>query len=443
MKKLILLMSILGIYTSCITQDSLEKSDRNKPTAIYIVNPSNPSTTIQGNIEWGEGTDSSPDYAYVSLPPEASLDSVQIQSITIPSLAKVEPNIKSVTNFNTTQTFWVIAENGTNKRRLDVIITVGTYERQIKYSSLTDFWVPIGQFSDGNSYYNIGETGQSTPWANTNIVAAILNKATCVPSGFPNPTGNVVLSTLYNKTAGISVGSGIASANIFIGAFRSNSANFLPRDKQRNNTDHGIPFIYKPRAIKFEYKYTPGTQVEEWIEGTGAAKWVSRDVNEKDSMEMYAIIQKRVYDQSNPQSTKFYRIGSAGFISSETTSEWTTKEVTFHYGQSSIINSTSTDPQAYRVAGINKEWSPIFVHHYYNDGTENGPPVQASTGNDTWKYTTQRVTELWGTTTDEATHLTLSFSSSANGWKYKGAGTDPNRARLGSRLEIRNVELVY
>lgn len=443
MKKATLYSFIFLFLNACISYDSFETSDKNKPTAIYIVNPTNPGTTIQGNIEWGEGTDESPDYAYVSLPPGTSLDSVQIQSITIPSLATVEPSIKSVTDFNTTRTFWIIAENGINKRRLDVIINVGTYERQIKYSTLTDYWVPIGQFSDGNSYYNIGEAGQSTPWANTNIVAAILNKATCVPSGFPNPTGNVVLTTLYNKTAGISVGSGIASANIFIGAFRSNSANFLPRDKQRNNTDHGIPFIYKPRALKFEYKYTPGTQVEEWIEGTGAAKWVSRDVNETDSMEVYAILQKRDYNQENPQSTKFYRIGSAGFISSETKSEWITKEITFYYGQTNITNSPSTDPQAYRVAGINKEWSPIFVHHYYNDGTSNGPPVQTSTGNDTWKYTTQRVSEVWGANTDEPTHLVLSFSSSANGWKYKGAGTDPNRARLGSRLEVRNVELIY
>jgi hypothetical protein len=435
----------IGIFTSCFNPDVFEKSDRNKATTIYVVNPNNPTSTIQGSVIWNEGTDDAPDLASISLPPGSDLENVTIQSIVVPSLASVEPDYKTVHDFTGVQTFWVIAENGTDKRRLDVQMTVGEYERQLKYGSLTDYWYEIGAFNDGNKYYNIGEAGQPTPWANTNVVAAILNKATCIPSAFPDPLGHVVLTTLYNKTAGSTVGSGIASANIFLGEFRANGANFLPRDKQRNNADQGINFIYKPRAVQIEYKYTPGTQVEEWVEGTGAVKWLSKDINETDSMEIWVALQNRVYDSKNPANTVFKRIGSGGFISSETVTAWKTIEVKLYYGRATIESSVASDPSAFRMAGINKPWSPLWVYHFYTDPATgvNGPPVKDQNSNDKWNYTTQRITETWGTENDAVTHLSMTLNASAGGWKYKGAGTDPTRNRMGSKLEVRNIELLY
>jgi hypothetical protein len=435
----------IGIFTSCFNPDVFEKSDRNKATTIYVVNPNNPTSTIQGSVIWNEGTDDAPDLASISLPPGTDLENVTIQSIVVPSLASVDPDYKTVHNFTGVQKFWVIAENGTDKRRLDVQMTVGEYERQLKYGSLTDYWYEIGAFNDGNKYYNIGEAGQPTSWANTNVVAAILNKATCIPSAFPDPTGHVVLTTLYNKTAGSTVGSGIASANIFLGEFRANGANFLPRDKQRNNADQGINFIYKPRAVQIEYKYTPGTQVEEWVEGTGAVKWLSKDINETDSMEIWVALQNRTYDSKNPANTVFKRIGSGGFISSEKVIEWKTIEIKLYYGRSAIEGSVTSDPSSYRMAGINKPWSPLWVYHFYTDTEtgENRPPIKDPNSAEKWIYTTQRITETWGSDNDPVTHLSMTLNASAGGWKYKGAGYDPTRNRLGSKLEIRNVELLY
>ncbi len=435
---------LLGLM-SCIDEDVFEKSKRNRPTGIYVVNPINPGTTLQGDIQWGDGTESSPDQAFVSLPPNSSLDSIQIQSITIPSLAWVEPDYRTIYDFNDIQTFWVVAENGIDRRQLDVSMSVGEFERQIKYGSLTNYWFPIGQFSDGNNYFSVGEEGQYTPWANTNVVAAVLNKATCIPSEFPYPNGHVTLTTLYNGVAGSTVGSGIAAATIFVGAFRANGANFLPRDKQRNNTDHGIPFVYKPKGLRFEYKYKPGTQVVEWVQGSGVTKWVAEERNETDSMEIWAILHKRVYDQQNPANTKFYRIGSAGFISSETVEEWRSHEITFYYGRQEIENSIEADPFSYRVAGINKPWAPIWVHQFYTDPESgvNGPPIQETGNSSNWKYTTQRILEIWGNNTDTPTHLSLNFTASAGGYRYKGAGVNPSKGHDGSTLEIRNVELIY
>lgn len=443
--KIISFISALFLLTACFNPDIFEKSDRNKATAIYIVNPANPTSAIQGSVIWNEGTDEAPDLASISLPPGSDLTNVTIQSIVVPSLASVEPDYKSVHDFTGVQTFWVIAENGIDRRRLDVQITVGQYERQLKYSSLTNYWFEIGTFSDGNSYYNIGEAGQPTPWANTNVVAAILNKAACIPSGFPDPAGHVVLTTLYNKTAGSTVGAGIASANIFLGEFRANGANFLPRDKQRNNADQGIDFIYKPRAVQLEYKYTPGTQVEQWVEGSGAVKWTSVDLNETDSMEIWVALQNRSYDSKNPANTVFKRIGSGGFINSEKVTEWRTIEVKLYYGKAAIEGSVASDPASYRMAGIYKPWSPLWVYHFYTDPVTglNGPPIKEPNSNDKWNYSTQRITETWGLESDPVTHLSMTINASAGGWQYKGAGTDPNRNRLGSKLEVRNVELLY
>lgn len=443
--KIICIITVLFSITACFDPDVFEKSDRNKATTIYIVNPTNPTSTIQGSVIWNEGTDAAPDLASISLPPGSDLTDVTIQSIVVPSLASVEPDYESVHDFTGVQTFWVIAENGVDRRRLDVQITVGQYERQLKYSSLTDNWFEIGAFSDGNRYYNVGEAGQPTPWANTNVVAAILNKAACIPSEFPNPTGHVVLTTLYNKTAGSTVGSGIAAANIFLGEFRASSANFLPRDKQRNNADQGIDFIYKPRAVQLEYKYTPGTQVEQWVEGSGAIKWTSIDLNETDSLEIWVALQNRSYDSKNPANTVFKRVGSGGFISSETVTEWRTIEVKLYYGKTEIESSVNSDPSSYRMAGINKPWSPLWVYHFYTDPAtgENGPAIKDPNSAEKWIYTTQRITETWGSESDPVTHLSMTLNASAGGWAYKGAGTDPTRNRMGSKLEVRNIELLY
>lgn len=443
--QLIILLSIVSSITSCFVPDYFEKSDRATASTIYVVNPENPTSTIQGSVIINKGTDEEPDLANISLPPGSDITNVTIQSIIVPSLASIEPDFTGVNDFTNTQTFYVIAENGITRRRLDVSMNVGEYERQLKYSSLVDSWYEVGAFNDGNKYYNIGEAGQPTPWANTNVVAAILNKATCVPSDFPNPFGHVVLTTLYNKTAGMTVGSGIAAANIFLGNFRANSSNFLPRDKQRNNADQGIPFVYKPRAVRLEYKYLPGTQVEQWVEGSGLVKWKSIEINEPDSMEIWIVLQNRTYDVENPSNTVYKRIGSGGFISSESVTEWRSIEINLYYGQAAILGSVDSDPASYRLAGINKLWSPLWVYQFYTDPTTgvNGPPIKESGTNDKWLYTSQRITESWGSENDPVTHLSMTLNASAGGWQYKGAGDDPSRNRLGSRLEVRNVELLY
>lgn len=443
-KSYLLLLLPLFFLTACFDEDVFKKSDRNQIKALYVANPLNNGTTLQANIVLGDGTDANPDLAHVSLPPGSVLTDVTISSMLLPSLAYVVPDYSKIKDYTSVQTFYVYAENGKDKRRLDVVMNIGEYERQIKYSSLTNYWTPVGQFDNGNYYYNVGEDNQYTPWANTNVVAAILKKSACLPSNFPTPTGHVVLNTLYNQTGGTTVGSGIASANLFAGSFRANPDYFLDREKQRQNTDHGIPFVYKPRAIKFEYKYTPGTQVVIWERVN--SRWQPRELSEIDSMEVYAVLQKRIYDSKTPSQTKYYRIGSGGFISSETVTEWRTQEITLFYGRENILNSASVEPTSYRMAGINKPNHPLWVYQHAKSTDENGnygSPTQNTQDPTKWNYLASVITEEWAAPADEPTHLVLSFSSSAGGYLYKGAGRYENNSWEPSILEIRNVELIY
>ncbi|MGL4994196.1 MAG: PCMD domain-containing protein [Bacteroidales bacterium] len=421
-----LLLSAVGI-SSCVSEDVFDKSDRNTPTEIRV------KGQLRTQIIYGNGTQESPDTAYVEMPETADLSNLTIEYITLPSLAKISPSIESVTNFVDPVLFTLTSESGKNIRYLLVVARYGGFNLQLDYNSMNQ-WYQQGTFKNGDGYYNIGNAGGSTPWANTNDVAAILDKAACVPSNFPDPSGHVVLTTLMNPTGGKTVGSGIASANIFTGAFRGNPKHFLDRDKQRDNVCFGVDYRHRPKSVSFEFKYQPGTMVEKWIPTTsGAIKWQGVDIPEEvDSMEVWVVLHKRIYDEVNPTNSKFYRIAAGGYISSETVGEWRRLTIPIHYGKPTT-EFLNENPQAYRIRDIGLASSPRFVYQHN--------PIQDGTDPTKWDYTLYRIEEQWSSTPeiDIPTHLSLSFNSSAGGWEYKGAGKTPDGTREGSKLEIRNV----
>lgn len=420
------LLFLATLLTSCFKEDVFGFSDKCTPTAIRIKNQ------LDSRIILGNGT-TVPDSAFVNIPSSVSLSDVTIEYITVPSLAQISPNYTSVRDFTSPVKFTITAENGSTSRTLWVKVIQGVSSLQLKYNTM-NIWYEMGRFKDGSGYYNIGETGSSTPWANTNDVAAILEKAACVPSNFPNPTGHVVLQTLMNPTGGKTVGSGIAGANIFTGAFRANSAAFLDRDKQRNNVEFGIPYTDKPTSMTFEFKYKPGTQVEIWesCNNCGSAKWQGIDRTETDSLDVFVVLQRRVYNEINPSNTRYYRIAAGWFTSSTTYSDWTTITIPIFYGQPTP-QFLAANPSAYRSSKLNQAYSPRFVYQYNPKQNSNDPTK--------WSYDTYIIKEEWAEkpSSDPVTHITVSFNSSAGGYEFRGAGTDINRNRVGSKLEIKNV----
>lgn len=420
-----LFVAAVVILSSCVNEDTFLKSDRNTPTEIRFKNQ------IGSRIKLGNGTVASPDTAFVQLPEEENLNNLSIDFIAVPSLTQIVPDFKGITDFTNPVTFTLTSESGTNVRSLVVVAEYGKFELQLPYYQMNQ-WYEMGQFKNGDGYFNIGEVGASTPWANTNDVAAILDKAACIPSNFPQPSGHVVLTTLMNPTGGTTVGSGIASANIFTGNFRSNPNHFLDRDKQRDNCDFGIPYRKRPISVTFEFKYKPGTQVERWERKTQGVGWEGRDLYETDSMEVWIVLHKRIYDESTPNQTRFIRVASGGYISSETVNDWRRITIPIHYGKpdQAFLNA---HPEAYRQRDIGLISSPRFVYQHN--------ALQNPTDPSKWTYSLYRINEEWSVNpeTEDITHLSLSFNSSANGWNYQGAGERTDGTRQGSKLEIRNI----
>ncbi|MGL4518578.1 MAG: PCMD domain-containing protein [Phocaeicola sp.] len=431
MKKQIIYMLLVAatavMGTACVSEDTFEKSDRNTPTEIRITGQ------LKSRIIYGDGTALVPDTAYVEMNETADLSDLNIEYLTLPSLTQVAPALASMRNFVDPVRFTLTSESGRNVRYLIVSVSYGGYSMQVEYNAMNQ-WYEQGTFKNGDGYYNIGEAGASTPWANTNDVAAILDKAACVPANFPDPSGHVVLTTLMNPTGGKTVGSGIASANIFTGNFRGNPKHFLDRDKQRDNVSFGIPYRSRPHSVTFEFKYEPGTTVEKWVPTTGGlSKWQGIDMPEEtDSMEVWVVLHKRVYDEVNPTNSRFYRIAAGGYISSETVKDWRKLTIPISYGKPTA-EFLAQNPQAYRVRDIGLVSSPRFVYQH--------EPVQDGNDPTKWSYTLFRIEEEWAASpeTEVPTHLSLSFNSSAGGWEYKGAGKTPDGTREGSKLEIRNV----
>lgn len=424
---MLMLVATMLVATACVSEDTFEKSDRNTPTEIRITGQ------LKSRIIYGDGTALVPDTAYVEMNESADLANLNIEYLTLPSLTKVEPGLSSVKNFVEPVRFTLTSESGRNVRYLIVSVSYGGYSMQLDYNAMNQ-WYEQGTFKNGDGYYNIGQAGASTPWANTNDVAAILDKAACVPANFPDPSGHVVLTTLMNPTGGKTVGSGIASANIFTGFFRGNPKHFLDRDQQRDNVNFGIPYRSRPQQVTFEFKYEPGTTVEKWVPTTGGlAKWQGIDMPEEtDSMEVWVVLHKREYDEVNPTNTKFYRIAAGGYISAEKVTEWRKLTIPICYGKPTAA-FLAEHPEAYRVRDIGLVSSPRFVYQH--------DPVQDGNDPTKWSYTLYRINEEWASNpeTEVPTHLSLSFNSSAGGWEYKGAGKTPDGTREGSRLEIRNV----
>lgn len=421
-----LLSLLLLLGASCVSESRFSKSDRNTPTEIRMRHQ------LSSRILYGDGTQAKPDTAFVLMPDDVDFAALEIDYIAVPSLTEIRPAFRTVRDFREPVTFELVAENEVNRRLMVVKVEIGRYELQLPYFELNQ-WFEMGQFSNGDGYYAIGEKGASTPWANTNVVTQILGKAACIPSEFPRPSGHVVLETLMNRTAGNTVGSGIASADFFAGNFRSNPNFFIDRDKQMDNVSFGVPYKRRPTSVSFEYKYKPGTQMEIWEQNSVALpKWIGRDVNAVDSMEMFCILHNRIFDEVNPQQSRYVRVAVGGYISAETVGEWRKLTIPLHYGKPDQAYR-SAHPEAYRMFDIEVPLKPRFVHQHN--------PVQNSTDPTKWSYTAYRIAEEWSThPADEViTHLSLSFSASSGGREYRGAGSDAARERVGSKLEIRNV----
>lgn len=288
---------------------------------------------------------------------------------------------------------------------------------QLNYSNLDNWFshTVIESFFTGGekkTLYQIGKAqsgsqnpavSEDSPWAATNIHARfgidIANN--CV---FPEKRDEGYccrLETMIQKIniLGINVKVLVTGA-IFLGEMLEPVRSTKSPAK---NLNQGIPFTRHPKAVKFDYKYTPG-KVRICSEKKGV------DIAGADKAEFCMILQKRWEDREGNVFAR--RIGGMRNFFADRNDDWVNGALfQIHYGD--ITRDPEYDP---KTMGLIPSVGPMYVRN------SKGVMVPLTeTG--------------WGRADEAPTHLVMYFSSSYEGIYFTGSPE--------SVFRVDNISLVY
>jgi hypothetical protein len=291
---------------------------------------------------------------------------------------------------------------------------------QLNYSSL-DFWYSrkvkesillsgntvelfgVGKVDAKSDFYDTKLKDPKSPWGTTNIFSKMvldLGNTRVFPEKRDN--GNCCrLETAIRKDniAGLKVEVLIAGT-LFVGEMIEPVRSLKDPIK---NVNQGIPFNKKPKAIKFDYKYTVGKQRVKAVYSIDPAIGT-------DKSEFCLILQKRWEDKNgNVFAT---RIGGARKFFTGSVGQWI-NGATFPVSYGDITHLPEYDA---KTMGLIPGVGEVFVK---NSKNEMVPLVETG----------------WGKPDDAPTHLILYFTSSYEGVQYIGS-TD-------SKFWVDNIEFVY
>ena len=260
---------------------------------------------------------------------------------------------------------------------------------------------PKGTFDGARAYTNQG----GSPWANSNVYAKVAGVVKTNVSVYPDKHQGgqcAKLSThiVSAKAIGVINISVLATGSMFLGTLLepiTSSSN--PMSKM----SLGIPFTKKPKAVKFDYKFSsPGT---ERIRETGFSK--RQKVAGKDMGQVTCLLQKRWEDADG--NIHALRVGTMRHMFSQNTDWKEGQSFTIHYGD-------ITGESFYR------SWMGLI------GGGESFYALNSKGKNVPIKE------EGWADPNETPTHIVLKFDSS-HGGAYVGT--------IGNTLWIDNVKLVY
>lgn len=260
---------------------------------------------------------------------------------------------------------------------------------------------PKGTFDGARAYTNQG----GSPWANSNVYAKVAGVVKTNVSVYPDKHQGgqcAKLSThiVSAKAIGVINISVLATGSMFLGTLLepiTSSSN--PMSKM----SLGIPFTKKPKAVKFDYKFSsPGT---ERIRETGFSK--RQKVAGKDMGQVTCLLQKRWEDADG--NIHALRVGTMRHMFSQNTDWKVGQSFTIHYGD---ITGES----------FYKSWMGLI------GGSESFYALNSKGKNVPIKE------EGWADPNETPTHIVLKFDSS-HGGAYVGT--------IGNTLWIDNVKFVY
>ena len=262
---------------------------------------------------------------------------------------------------------------------------------------------PEGTFDGARAFTNQG----GSPWANSNVYAKVAGVVKTNVSVYPDAHDGGRCVKLYThivkcKAVGIVNISVLAAGSIYLGTMLE------PITSSKNpmsKINVGIPFTRRPRALKFDYKYTAAGS-DTRIKETGFSK--TRTVPGKDMGECVCLLQKRWEDAEG--NLHALRVGTMRMRFSQSSNGWVEgKEYPIHYGD-------------IRQEPYYREWMGLVsgerTYYALNSRGKNVPILE----------------EGWASADETPTHLILKFDSSYGG-AYIGS--------VGNTLWLDNVKMVY
>jgi hypothetical protein len=291
---------------------------------------------------------------------------------------------------------------------------------QLNYSSL-DFWYSrkvkesillsgntidlfgVGMVDAASDFYDTTLRDVRSPWCTSNIYSKMvldLGNTRVIPE--KRGTGSCCrLETAIRKDniAGLKIEVLIAGT-LFLGEMIEPVRSLKDPIK---NVNQGIPFTKKPKAIKFDYKYTVGNLRVKAVYSIDPAEGT-------DKSEFCLILQKRWEDKNgNVFAT---RIGGARHFFIGTVSQWINGAV-FPVSYGDVTHLPEYDS---KTMGLIPGTGEVFVKNSQNNMV---PLIETG----------------WGKSDDIPTHLILYFTSSYEGVQYIGSPE--------SKFWVDNIELMY
>jgi len=288
---------------------------------------------------------------------------------------------------------------------------------QLNYSNLDNWYFRVIKESfliggESSKLFQIGtdksiKSGSSdspeSPWGTTNVHAKILIDiaSACV---FPEQRGNGYCCRLETNIKGVHILGltidALVTGAIFLGEFLDPVKSSKSPEK---GMDNGIPFTMRPKAVKFDYKASPG-QVRMNTNAGG------KKVPGPDKGEFCTILQKRWEDENgNVFAT---RIGGMRIFLTSTNNQWI-NGATFELKYGDMTREPFYDP---KTLGLIPSVGPMYV-----------------------KNSKGKMVPLTETKWDKAdavpTHLVMYFSSSYEGIYFIGSPE--------SKLWVDNISLIY
>jgi hypothetical protein len=291
---------------------------------------------------------------------------------------------------------------------------------QLNYSSL-DFWYSrkvkesillsgntielygVGQVDAGSDFYDTTLKDKSSPWCTSNIYSKMVLDLGNTRI-FPEKRGTgtccrLETSIRKDNIAGLKVEVLIAGT-LFVGEMIEPVRSLKDPIK---NVNQGILFNKKPKAIKFDYKYTVGKQRVKAVYNLDPAEGT-------DKAEFCLILQKRWEDKNG--NVFAVRIGGARQFFTGSVSQWINGTI-FPVSYGDVTHLPEYDA---KTMGLIPSTGEVYVKNSQNKMV---PLVETA----------------WGKADDTPTHLILYFTSSYEGVQYIGS---PETV-----FWVDNIELVY